>query len=38
VVSFVARIRGEERFESLDALRHAIAADAETARRIVSSP
>jgi riboflavin kinase/FMN adenylyltransferase len=38
VVAFVARIRGEKRFESLDGLREAIAADAETARRIVSSP
>jgi riboflavin kinase/FMN adenylyltransferase len=38
VVTFVARIRGEQRFESIDALRQAIAADAEAARRIVSAP
>ena len=38
VVSFVAHIRGEKRFESLSALREAIAADASAARRIVSSP
>ncbi len=38
VVSFVERIRGEKRFESVAALRDAIAADAEAARRIVSPP
>ena len=38
VVSFVAHIRGEKRFESVAALRDAIAADALAARRIVSAP
>jgi riboflavin kinase/FMN adenylyltransferase len=38
VVSFVARIRGERRFATIEALRQAIAADADAARRIVSPP
>jgi FAD synthase len=35
-VEFVARLRDEARYETLDALRHAIAADAARARALLA--